>query len=108
VDLVIDLVGGETQERSFTVLKPKGILVSTMSPPSEELTKKYKVHAVMMSMKPSTDILCKLAELFDIGVLRTEVTKVYPLSKAQEAWTDILSRHTHGKIVLQVPQFFKH
>ena len=36
VDLVLDLAGGETQQRSFSVLKPGGRLVSTVQPPSKE------------------------------------------------------------------------
>jgi NADPH:quinone reductase-like Zn-dependent oxidoreductase len=103
IDVVIDLVGGETQARSFSVLKPKGYLVSTMSPPSEELASKHHVNALMMTMKPSNIILSKLAELLDSGSLRTEVTKVYPLADAHKAWADIMSHHSRGKIVLEVP-----
>jgi NADPH:quinone reductase-like Zn-dependent oxidoreductase len=36
VDAVVDLVGGEMQARSFTVLKSGGILVSTVSQPDQE------------------------------------------------------------------------
>jgi len=32
LDLVLDLIGGETQERSWSVLKPGGTLVSTVGP----------------------------------------------------------------------------
>lgn len=35
VDAVLDTVGGETQHRSFRVLKPGGILVSVISPPPQ-------------------------------------------------------------------------
>jgi NADPH:quinone reductase-like Zn-dependent oxidoreductase len=34
VDVVFDLLDGETLERSWAVLKKGGILVSTLSPPS--------------------------------------------------------------------------
>jgi NADPH:quinone reductase-like Zn-dependent oxidoreductase len=102
VDLVIDLIGGETQERSFTVIKPKGYLVSTINPPSQELAIKHNVHALMMSMKPSSTVLSQLAELLDTTAIRTKVTKVYPLAEAHKAWTDILSHHTQGKIVLEI------
>src|SRR6185436_4375054 len=33
IDVVLDLVGGETQDRSFAVLKPGGVLVSAVSTP---------------------------------------------------------------------------
>jgi NADPH:quinone reductase-like Zn-dependent oxidoreductase len=34
VDVVLDMVGGDTRGCSFRVLKPGGILVSTVSPPT--------------------------------------------------------------------------
>ncbi len=40
VDAVIDLVGGETQARSFEVLKPGGRLVSTVAPPDPSLAER--------------------------------------------------------------------
>src|SRR5207249_3898432 len=36
IDLVFDLVAGQTQERSWNVLKQGGTIVSTLSPPSRE------------------------------------------------------------------------
>jgi NADPH:quinone reductase-like Zn-dependent oxidoreductase len=37
VDIVLDTVGGDTQQRSLRVLKPGGILVSVISPVPETL-----------------------------------------------------------------------
>ena len=36
IDIVLDTLGGETQERSWSVLKKGGVLVSLVQPPSEE------------------------------------------------------------------------
>jgi NADPH:quinone reductase-like Zn-dependent oxidoreductase len=102
VDLVLDLIGGETQRRSFGVLKAGGRLVATSQPASPEEAAKHKVEATMMQMKASTANLLKLAELLDAGKIKTVVTKTYPLAQAREAWTEIMSGHTRGKIVLQV------
>lgn len=102
VDLVIDLVGGETQEHSFKIIKPWGCLVSTVNIPSQDLANKYKVNAVMMTMKPSTQQLDKLTELLDDRLIKVNINKIYPLSQAQDAWKNILSHHTSGKIVLEV------
>jgi NADPH:quinone reductase-like Zn-dependent oxidoreductase len=102
VDLVFDLIGGETQRRSFGVLKAGGRLVATAAPPSPEEAAKYKVEAQMMGMKASTTNLTRLAELLDAGKLKTVVTKTYPLAQAREAWTEIMAGHARGKIVLQV------
>jgi NADPH:quinone reductase-like Zn-dependent oxidoreductase len=102
VDLVFDLIGGETQRRSFGVLKPGGRLVATAQPPSPEEAAKHKVEAKMMRMEASTANLIKLTELLDAGKIRTVVTKTYSLAQARDAWTEIMSGHTRGKIVLQV------
>jgi NADPH:quinone reductase-like Zn-dependent oxidoreductase len=102
VDLVLDLAGGETQQRSFGVLKPGGRLVSTVQPPSKEEAARHQVQATMMGMKASAALLAQLAALLDAGTIRTVVTHTYPLAQAQEAWRQMLSGHTRGKIVLQV------
>ncbi len=102
VDLVLDLVGGETQKRSFTVLKSGGRLVSALQPPSAEQAARHNVQAVVFHMQPSTQRLARLAELLDSGTLRTVVTQVYPLASAQAAWQQIMSGHTQGKLVLEV------
>jgi NADPH:quinone reductase-like Zn-dependent oxidoreductase len=101
VDLVLDLVGGEVQKRSFAVLKPGGRLVSAVQPPEDEAAR-HKVHAVWFGMRPSTQGLVRLAELLDAGTIRTVVTHTYPVAHADEAWRQITSRHTRGKIVLEV------
>jgi NADPH:quinone reductase-like Zn-dependent oxidoreductase len=101
---VFDLIGGETQRRSFGVLKAGGRLIATAAPPSPEEAAKHKVEAQMMSMKASTTNLTRLAELLDAGKLKTVVMKTYPLAQAREAWTEIMAGHARGKIVLQVAQ----
>ncbi len=102
IDLVLDLIGGDTQRRSFGVLKSGGRLIATAQPPSPEEATKHKVQAAMMQMKANTANLQQLAELLDSGKLKTGVTKTYPLSKVRDAWTEIIAGHARGKIVLQV------
>jgi NADPH:quinone reductase-like Zn-dependent oxidoreductase len=102
VDLVLDLVGGETQRRSFGVLKPGGYLISTVQAPPPEEAARHNVHAMMMRMQPSTKGLIQLSELLDTGSIRTVVTHTWPLARAQEAWRQIMSGHTRGKLVLEV------
>jgi NADPH:quinone reductase-like Zn-dependent oxidoreductase len=102
VDLVLDLIGGETQRRSFGVLKPGGRLIATAQPPAEEEAAKHKVQAKMMQMQASATLLSRMGELFDSGAIKTTVAATYPLAQAREAWTAIMSGHTRGKIVLEV------
>jgi NADPH:quinone reductase-like Zn-dependent oxidoreductase len=102
VDLVLDLVGGETQQRSFGVVKPGGHLVSTVQPPSKEEAVRRNVQALMMQMQASAKALAELAGLLDAGAIRTVVTKTYPLAQAADAWKSQMSGHTRGKVVLTV------
>jgi NADPH:quinone reductase-like Zn-dependent oxidoreductase len=102
IDVVFDLVGGETQARSFNVLRKAGHLIATAQPPSQDLAKKAGVQAMMMQMTPTRQRLQKLAELFDAGTIRTVVTKIYPLSAAREAWEYGKSGHTRGKVAIEV------
>jgi NADPH:quinone reductase-like Zn-dependent oxidoreductase len=102
VDLVFDLIGGDTQRRSFTVLKPGGRLVATAQPPSAEDAANHKVEAKMMQMMAATSNLKQLAELLDAGSVKTTIARTYSLAKAREAWAEIMSGRTRGKIVLEV------
>jgi NADPH:quinone reductase-like Zn-dependent oxidoreductase len=104
VDVVLDLLGGDTQTRSFAVLKRgSGRLIATAQPPSQELATRHKVRALMMQMKPTAERLNQLADLLDAGKIRTEVTKTFPLSQTKEAWEYSMSGHTRGKITLEIP-----
>jgi NADPH:quinone reductase-like Zn-dependent oxidoreductase len=100
VDLVLDLLGGDTQTRSFGVLKKGGRLVSTVQPPPQDVAQKHGVRAAFFSMKPSSAGLIRLAELVDSGDLKVVVAKTYPLADAATAWRE--SGHARGKTALEV------
>ena len=102
VDLVLDTIGGETQERSWSVLKPGGMLVSIVQPPSEETAAARNVRAVFMISKPRGDQLARIAELVVRGHVKVGVEKTLPLAEAREAHILSQGGHTRGKIVLLV------
>lgn len=104
VDAVLDLVGGETQSRSFQVLRPGGKLVSAVSEPDQELAKSHGVDATFFLVKVTTGHLRELADMIDRGDLRTRVGIVLPLADAREAHFILEGRRSSpkGKIVLAV------
>ena len=51
VDVVLDTIGGETQERSFTVLKPGGAPVSAVSEPDPQKAARRGVRALFFLVK---------------------------------------------------------
>jgi NADPH:quinone reductase-like Zn-dependent oxidoreductase len=103
VDVVLDLVGGDTQQRSWAVLKPGGILVSTVQPPSEETAAAHGVRGQLVaSAPPIGKVLAEVATLIDAGQIKPEVSTILPLQEIRTAHEMIEGRHTRGKIVLQV------
>jgi len=119
VDVVFDLVGGDTQKRSFLVLKEGGHLVAATQPVSPEETAKHRVSGAMMRLAPSAEGLGRIARLLEDGTIRPDVATVYALQDAALAWKDIAGnlpgvhgmspggpgaarRRSHGKIVLRV------
>src|SRR5580693_6658539 len=89
VDVVFDLVGGDTQKRSFLVLKEGGYLVSAVQPVSQEEAAKHRVTGVMMRLAPSGDMLGRIAQLLEGKTVRPDVAKVYALKDAVQASKDI-------------------
>ena len=103
VDVVLDTVGGDTQQRSLRVLKPGGILVSIVSEVAEETQKAHGVRAAYFIAAVTTSRLNKLTELFDSGKLVTDVGTVLPLEEAHTAHEMLGGApHKRGKIVLTV------
>ncbi len=63
IDVVFDTLGGDIQDASWTVLKPGGILVSIVSPPSEDKAKEFNVRSAFVFIQPSAYILEQYAKL---------------------------------------------
>lgn len=105
VDIVFDLVGGETLRRSWRTIRPGGVLVSVVSPkPSFEEAQGYNVRPVWFVVEPNRDQLVQIGALLDVGHLYPIVENVLPLSQARQAYEQGADGHTRGKIVLRVEE----
>jgi NADPH:quinone reductase-like Zn-dependent oxidoreductase len=103
-DAVIDLVGGETQERSFQVLRRGGKLISAVSRPDQHLAQSHGVEAAFFLVNVTRQQLAEIAGLVDGGQLRTRVGAVLPIADAREAhfMLERVRPQPKGKIVLTV------
>ena len=102
VDLVLDLIGGETQERSWSVLKKGGVLLSLVQPPSVEKAKALGVRAAFVAGHPSGAQLAEIAKIIDACQLAPVIDRILPLSEVRRAHELSKSGHTRGKIVLRI------
>ncbi|HLI49414.1 MAG TPA: NADP-dependent oxidoreductase [Chthonomonas sp.] len=107
VDVVFDMVGGETLMRSLQTLKPGGCLVSIVggsaNPDVAKEAEKRGVRYVYVLVRPDRAQLQHLNELIAAGKLRPIIAKRYALEQAGEALAQVATRHTRGKVVMHVP-----
>ncbi|MFF5715363.1 NADP-dependent oxidoreductase [Streptomyces buecherae] len=97
VDLVLDVIGGETLERSARLVRPGGTLVTIAAPTT---VRPEGGRSVFFIVEPDRHRLADLARRVQDGRLRPLVGTVYPLADAPTAFT--ARRHTPGKPLIQV------
>lgn len=104
MDVVLDTIGGDTQERSWPVLKKGGALISLVQPPLKRKARVYGVRGMMGSVQPDGAQLQKLAQLIDSARMSPMIDRVLPLSEVRRAHELSERRHARGKIVLRVKE----
>ena len=102
VDVVLDTVGGETQQRSLGVLKKGGVLVSIVGVSTKKQADEMGVRIVGILVKPSSEQLGEIAKMIEAGTVRPFVSLVVPLNEVAKAHEQSETGHTRGKIVLRV------
>jgi len=102
VDVVLDVLGGETLQRSFQAIKPGGRLISTVSEPDPTKAKNMNVNASTFVVQPRADQLTKIAKWIEDGKLKIPPLREYDLKDAAAAQSLSATGHIQGKIVLKV------
>lgn len=103
-DVVLDTMGGEILNKSFTILKPNGRLVTIAGQPDQALAEQYQVEASGYWLNPDGKQLSELGELLDKGIVKPQVGHVFEFSAEQikEAHGLSETHHAKGKIVIKV------
>lgn len=102
VDVVLDTITDETQDRSWQVIKKGGTYVSIRRPPTQETAAAHGVRAAHVFVQPNVGELDEIARLVDSGKVKPVIAKVFPLAEAAAAHEAVATHHTRGKIVLAV------
>ncbi|SFC43027.1 2-desacetyl-2-hydroxyethyl bacteriochlorophyllide A dehydrogenase [Bacillus sp. OV322] len=102
-DFVLDSMGGEIQEKSFSVLKEGGKMPSLVSEPDKEIAEKKKIKAASIWLNPNGQQLEELAKLMEEGKLKAIIGETFPLSAEgiRQAHEKSESHHAKGKIVIK-------
>jgi NADPH:quinone reductase-like Zn-dependent oxidoreductase len=100
IDLVYDLIAGQTQERSWSVLKEGGCLVSTLTEPSQEEAARRRVRALRYTARPDGAQLAEIARLIEQRKVRPVVDTTFPMAQAATAQDHLEKQHVRGKVVL--------
>jgi NADPH:quinone reductase-like Zn-dependent oxidoreductase len=102
LDMVFDLIDGETRERSWGLLKKGGILISTLTEPSREKAEQFGVRALRFTVEADADELAEITGLVVSGKVKPHVQKTFPLTSAADALASVEQGHSVGKVVLKV------
>lgn len=102
VDVVVDLVGGDTLSRSYQIMKKGGIAISTVGSVKEGDARTHGVHGINMMMNPNSKDLSELAKLFEEKILKLRKAEVLPLAEAQRAQDLNQKGHSKGRIILKM------
>lgn len=106
IDVVFDLIGGETQERSWKVLKKGGLLISTVSEPSQEKAAAHGVRAMTYVVKASGEELAEISHMIDASEIKPVMQQAFALADVRQAQEISQRGHVAGKIVLEVDSRF--
>lgn len=124
-DVVFDTLGGETQRRSFSVLKPGGVLVSIVAPPTPKFGREFGLNPLLRTafwfmsysarshargrgaryeflfMRESGEQLAQIGALIDTGKIEPVIDRLFPLEQTKEALAYSESGRAVGKVIVE-------
>ncbi|AUW57833.1 NADP-dependent oxidoreductase [Sphingobium sp. SCG-1] len=100
MDLVIDTVGGDVEERSLKVLKQGGTLIATPMPPNEERARQAGVEAKFVFHASDAAKLGHVAERADHGI-KVRVDRIIGLEEGADAFARQAGGEAKGKIIFE-------
>ena len=101
VDVVFDTAGGDTLDRSWSVLNAGGRLVTIFSYLPENAEQRVK--DAFFIVEPSQKQLLDVARLLDAGTLKTYVNAIVPFEKASDAYDGaVQGKLGYGKVVIVI------
>lgn len=100
-DLLFDAAGGQTRDQALDAVRDGGRAISIILQ-GAPLPLERGITGESFAAHGDRTRLEQLAALVDAGKLRPQADTVLPLDQAREALARVATRHTRGKVVLQI------
>jgi NADPH:quinone reductase-like Zn-dependent oxidoreductase len=100
MDVVLDTMGGDTQTKSYEVLKPGGYIVSTVHPPDPSALEALNINGSVVTVEPDPTVLTELGRRVGAGELRTVIDRTVPADDYRGAYRHSMTNRAQGKITL--------
>lgn len=99
IDLVLDTLGGETLEKSWSVLRASGRIVSLVEFGIKPRGRQAGQFAFFASAAP---YLPEAVRQFQAGHLQIITDAIFPLDEARSALEKLATKHARGKVLLRL------
>jgi NADPH:quinone reductase-like Zn-dependent oxidoreductase len=104
VDLVFDLIGGDVRFKSFSVLKPGGLISHISVPPMTQAPPRSDVEVKAAPVKYDAALLDQITALVKSRAVQPVVTEVFAFGDALKAFEHVMTGHARGKVMLDMTQ----
>ena len=102
-DVVLDLVGGEPNERAYLLLRKGGKLVWLIAKPFTDRSAQFGVQTLQAHIIDSPRVNAMVVELAAKGAIKPQVSRVMPLAEAAQAHRMVeAGQVSRGRIVLDI------
>jgi len=108
IDLAVDPLGGQTNLKTYEVMKPGGVILvvlrydPTEMQNREAMSARYNVVVKDVAFDNEPHTLDRVRALFESGKLKANVQEIMPLADARRAHELVGSGHVSGKVVLRI------
>ncbi|MGF1709260.1 NADP-dependent oxidoreductase [Vibrio kagoshimensis] len=107
VDVLIDLVGGDTALDALKCLNDEARVVTVPTLSAELICEKAKLlgfQATGMLVEPAPEQLETMLYMVSVGILKTEIQTTFPMKEVQAAHLQVETGHTRGKVLLKMQE----
>jgi NADPH:quinone reductase-like Zn-dependent oxidoreductase len=98
IDLVLDPLGGETLEKSWSTLRPGGRIASLVA---FDIQDKNGMVGESVFFESATPYLQEAVQQFQAGQLQIVTDSIFPLEEARAALEKVATGHARGKVLIR-------